>query len=149
MRRATAAAALAVAALPALALLGGCAENRGEPPPPLRVVGLRWEQFPDIPFPPGWKPVPGENHVAAAVGGGSVRRLVLAVQAPANRDDILPEKAIAQHAAGTLPEYGWSRPEGRPDALEQRWRKGAEVLVVSASREGGLAVLRYRLEAAP
>jgi len=139
------------AGLAALALLlaaGGCSANRGDPPPPLRVVGLRWEQFPDIAFPPGWKPVPGETHVAAAIGGGTVRRLALRLQAPAARGDLEPGKAMLNHVAGVLPDGGWTRPEGRPDALEQRWRKGGEVLVVTAVREGGVPVLAYRLDRA-
>lgn len=136
--------AAALAAL-GLLLLGGCLDSRGDPPPSVRVLGLRWDQFPDIPFPPGWKPIPGEERVAMAIAGGSVRRLRLALQAPPARTDLQPDQAIRREVAAILPEYGWVRDGGRDDAPVQRWRKGDEVLTVRAEREDGLAVLRYSL----
>ncbi len=131
----------------AIVLAPGCAGDRDELPPPVRRVGLRFEQFPDIPFPPSWKPVPGEDHVAIAIANGAARRLALAMQPPPARTDIEPPEAIRRNVAGILPETGWRRdPTGEPDDLEQRWVKGDEVLVVTASRSGGLALLRWRLE---
>lgn len=136
-------AALAAAAVLALA---GCGDDRGDPPRPARIPGLRWEQFPDIRFPPGWKPIPGEDAVAMAIGAGAVRRLSVSLQAPPARTDLDPDKAMSRYVAAELPDGGWVRSgTGKPGDLAQTWTRGAETLEVKAAREGGLPVLRYRL----
>lgn len=129
-----------------LVAAAGCSNDRDAPARPVRLPGLHWDQFPDIPFPPAWRPLPGEDRLAIAIGGGSVRRLVVALQAPAARTELEPDQAISRYAAAQLPGYGWVRQgEGKPGDLVQEWTRGGETLVVAAEREDGLAVLRYRL----
>jgi hypothetical protein len=140
--------------LPALVgvalLAAGCGDDRPLPPKPPRPVAVRPDAIPDIPLPSGWLPVPDEDHIAFAIGGGTVRRLDLRIQAPPSRDDLEPEEAIARHVAGVLPDTGWQREKGQSEPKSrdrtQAWRKGAERLVVTTERDGGLAVLRYVLE---
>lgn len=139
---------LAACALAGLVLVvgAGCGSDRDAPARPVRVPGLRLEQFPDIPFPPSWRPLPGEDRIAIAIGGGSARRLLVAMQAPAARTDLEPDAAISRYVAAVLPGTGWTRSgEGRPGDLAQVWTRGGETLEVDADREGGLPVLHYRL----
>lgn len=141
--------------LAALACVGalfiaGCAGDREAPPAPIRKPGLRWEQFPDIPTPAGWKPLHGEDHVAIAIGNGAARRLQVALIAPANRSDLQPADAMSRYVGTVLNTTGWTRDgEGRASDARQRWRKGGEMLDVESWREGGLVVLRYRLSTTP
>lgn len=140
---------LALAAACVLAL-AGCAGDREPPPAPIRKPGLRWEQFPDVPTPAGWKTVPGEDHVAIAIGNGAARRLDAALIAPAGRTDLQPGDAMLRYVGTVLNTAGWIRDgDGRAADLRQRWRKGGETLEVSAERDGGLVVLRYRLSGTP
>lgn len=128
----------------------GCSGGRGDAPRAARPPGVRLDQFQDIPLPPGWRPVPGEEQVAVAIGGGAVRRLQLSRQAPSSRHELQPDQAIARFVSGILPDDGWVRVDGgRPNDTEQRWTKGEEILEVRAAREDSLAVLRYRLVLAP
>jgi hypothetical protein len=144
--RAALAATLAAALVPFV--LAGCAGGRGDPPPAVRTVGVRWEQFPDIPFPSGWRPLPGSEPLAIAIGGGAARRLDVSWQAPPARTELEPADAIARYAAAELPATGWTRVgDGQPRDLQQTWRRGDETLQVTAEREDGLAVLRWRLAA--
>lgn len=140
----------AILALLAMLALAGCAGGRADVPVnPLRP-GLRWEHFPDLPMPAGWQTLPDEEHVALAIGNGAVRRLRVTFVAPASRSEMQPPEAIARYVGHVLPDSGWTRDgEGRPDDLRQTWRKGDETLDVRATREGGLAVLRYALRAPP
>jgi hypothetical protein len=141
--------ALAVAMACALAL-AACSATREAPPPPVRKTGLRWEQFPDIPTPNGWQTLPGEDHVAIAIGNGAARRLDVALIAPTSRTDLQPPEAMTRYVGTVLNLSGWTRiGEGRASDLEQEWRKGGETLQVKAGREGGLPVLRYRLSGTP
>lgn len=138
--------AAAAAAVLILVACAGCGNDRDTPQRPVRVTGLRWDQFTDIPFPPSWMPLPDEDRVAVAIGGGSARRLVVALQAPATRGDLQPNQAISRYVAAALPDSGWVRSgEGRSGDLSQVWTKNGEILEISADREGSLAVLRYRL----
>lgn len=141
----------AAAIVMALAIaLAGCSSARDEVPPPPRKVGLRWDQFPDIPIPAGWQAVPGEDHVATAIGNGAARRLHAAMIAPDSKADLQPSDAMTRYVGTVLNETGWTRDgQGRAADLEQRWRKGGETLQVSADREGGLVVLRYQLSGTP
>jgi hypothetical protein len=140
----------ALAALLAAAIgclpLAGCFNDRGDPPPPVRKVGLRLDQFPDIGFPGGWRPLAGEDHLAIAIASGTVRRLQFAMQAPPARSDLQPDDAMKRYVAGVLPEDGWVRTNGdQPGDTTQLWAKNGEILEVRATREDSLAVLRYRL----
>lgn len=140
---------LAIAMAFALAL-AACAATRDAPPPPVRKTGLRWEQFPDIPTPSSWQTLPGEDHVAVAIGNGSARRLDVALIAPAARTDLQPPDAMTRYVGTVLNLNGWTRTgEGRASDLEQEWHKGGETLQVKAEREGGLVVLRYQLSGTP
>ena len=140
-----------LAVLLALVVLPACSSGpRGNAPPAPRPVGLRWDQFPDIPMPAGWKPLPGEDHVAVAIANGGVRRLSVAMQAPAVRAELQPPEAMTRYVGAALIDAGWTRiGDGRLSDVSQRWRKGAETLAVSAERIDGLVVIRYSLEASP
>ena len=129
-------------------LLSACAGGgRGDAPAPPRPLGLRWEQFPDIPMPSGWRPLTGTDHVAIAIANGTVRRLSVALQAPAARADLQPPEAMTRYVGGPLTDSGWTRVgEGRLSDTDQRWSKGAEKLHVEAKRIDGLVVIRWRLE---
>ena len=129
-------------------LLSGCSSDaRGDAPAPPRPFGLRWDQFPDIPMPAGWAPLPGDDHVAIAIANGSVRRLSVALQAPAARADLQPPDAMTRYVGGPLADAGWARVgDGRLSDTEQRWRKGGETLHVEARRIDGLVVIRWKLE---
>jgi len=133
----------------ALLIVQACSANaRADMPAPPRPVGLRWEQFPDIPVPAGWKPLPGEDHVAIAIANGAVRRLRVALQAPGGRADIEPAEAMTRHVGSVLREEGWTRVGGgRTSDTIQRWTKRAETLTVTAKREDGLVVIRWQLAA--
>ena len=141
--------ALAIAMACALAL-AACAPGREAPPPPMRKTGLRWEQFPDIPTPPGWQTLAGEDHLAMAIGNGAARRLDVALIAPAARTDLQPPDAMTRYVGTVFNLTGWARSgDGRASDVKQEWRKGGETLQVQADREGGLVVLRYRLSGTP
>ncbi len=130
-----------------LLVLSGCTANaRGDAPAPPRPVGLRWEQFPDIPMPAGWLPLAGEDHVAIAIANGEVRRLRVALQAPSGRADLEPADAMLRYVGSVLGEEGWARVgEGRNADTSQRWSKRSEVLEVSAKRIDGLTTIRWQL----
>ena len=131
-----------------LAVSGCSTSDRGDAPAPPRPVGLRWDQFPDIPMPAGWLPLAGEDHVAIAIANGEVRRLRVALQAPAGRADLEPGDAMLRYVGSVLGEEGWTRVgEGRNADTSQRWSKGSEVLEVSAKRIDGLTTIRWRLAA--
>lgn len=139
-----------LAALVAALLLAACGSSRGDPPRPARLAGLRLDQFPDLPLPPQWQRVPGEDQLAIAIGGGTERRLRLVLQAPPARTDVDPGTAMSRYVAGELPDAGWTREgEGRPGDLRQVWRKGGETLMVEAGRSGGVAVITWRLVPPP
>ncbi len=141
--------AFAIAMACALAL-AACSAAREAPPPPVRKTGLRWEQFPDIPTPAGWQTLPGEDHIAIAIGNGATRRLDVALIAPAARTDLQPPDAMTRYVGTVLNVSGWTRSgDGRASDIVQEWRKGGETLQVQANREGGLVVLRYRLSGTP
>lgn len=129
-------------------LLSGCSSDaRGDAPAPPRPLGLRWEQFPDIPMPAGWAPLRGDDHVAIAIANGSVRRLAVALQAPAARSELQPPEAMTRYVGGPLSDAGWTRiGDGRLSDTDQRWSKGTETLHVQAKRMDGLVVIRWRLE---
>lgn len=137
---------LALILLALLALFAaGCGSGpRGDAPPAPRPTGLRLDQFPDVPTPPGWRPLPGEEHLAIAIAGGTVRRLNLAMQAPAVRSDLQPPEAMTRYVGAPLKDLGWTRVgEGRLADVEQTWRKGSETLHVTAGRLDGLVVIRW------
>ena len=97
-------------------------------------------------MPAGWLPLAGSDHVAIAIANGSVRRLSVALQAPAARADLQPPEAMTRYVGGPLTEAGWARVgEGRLSDTEQRWSKGGETLLVEAKRIDGLVVIRWRL----
>jgi hypothetical protein len=148
VNRAAAASGLAWC-LALLALLAGSACSsgpRGDAPPAPRPVGQRWEHFPDIPMPAGWKPLAGEDHLAIAIANGAARRLSVALQAPAARSELQPPEALTRYVGSVLGDTGWTRiGDGRLSDVEQRWSKAGETLEVSAKRIDGLVVIRWRL----
>jgi hypothetical protein len=126
--------------------LAACSSGRADLPQAVRRPGLHWDQFSDIPMPNGWQTLPGEDHVAIAIGNGAVRRLRVALIAPAGRSDLQPPEAMTRYVGTVLNQTGWTRDgDGRASDLSQHWRKGEETLDVVAERDGGLVVLRYRL----
>ncbi len=129
-------------------LLSACSTGgRGDAPAPPRPLGLRWEHFADIPMPAGWRPLPGDDHIAVAIANGAVRRLSVALQAPAARADLQPPEAMTRYVGGPLTDAGWTRSgDGRLSDTDQRWSKGSEKLHVEAERVDGLVVIRWRLE---
>lgn len=129
-------------------LLSACAgSGRGDAPAPPRPLGLRWEQFPDIPMPSGWLPLAGDDHIAIAIANGTVRRLSVALQAPPARTELQPPEAMTRYVGGPLTDAGWIRVgEGRLSDTDQHWRKGVEKLHVEAKRLDGLVVIRWKLE---
>ena len=139
----------ALAMLAFALLLSACSSGgRGDAPAPPRPLGLRWEQFPDIPMPSGWLPLTGMDHVAIAIANRTVRRLSVALQAPAARADLQPPEAMTRYVGGPLTDNGWTRVgEGRLSDTDQQWIKGAEKLHVEAKRVDGLVVIRWRLSA--
>jgi hypothetical protein len=135
-------------ALAAACVLGGsgCSNERDALPKTVRPIGLRYDQFPDLAFPAGWRPLAGEDHVAVAIAGGAARRLDLALQAPPARTDLESGDAMARMVAAILPDSGWIRVgEGRAQDVKQTWKRADETLVVTAERIGGVAVIRWRL----
>ncbi len=134
-------------ALALLALSACSSDPRGDAPPAPRQPGLRLDQFPDIPTPAGWKPLLGEDHVAIAIANGAVRRLALALQAPAARSELQPPEAMTRYVGAPLSDSGWTRVgDGRLSDIKQHWHKGNESLTVTAERVDGLVVIRWKLE---
>ncbi len=135
-------------ALLALLACSACSSGpRGAAPPAPRPVGQRLEQFPDIPMPAGWKPLPDADHLAIAIANGAVRRLSVAMQAPAARADLQPPEAMTRYVGSVLGDTGWTRiGDGRLSDVSQRWSKAGEILEVTAKRIDGLVVIRWRLE---
>jgi len=133
----------------ALLAVAACSSGpRGDAPAAPRMVGLRLDEFPDIPTPPGWRPLPGEDHVAITIANGAVRRLSLAMQAPAARSDLQPDDAMTRYVGGPLTELGWTRVgDGRLSDPKQTWKKGPETLTVTIERIDSLAVIRWNLAA--
>jgi len=135
-------------ALAAACALGGygCSDERDALPKTIRPIGLRYDQFPDLAFPAGWRPLEGENHVAVAIAGGAARRLDLALQAPPARTDLEPGDAMARMVVAILPDSGWVRQgDGKAPDTEQTWKRADETLLVTAERIGGVAVIRWQL----
>ncbi len=136
----------AAALLAALALLGGC----GDDPPrdakhPPRPMAFFPEKFPDIPLPGGYMLSPGEDQLAVALAGDTVRRFEVSLE----RRPSAPPQAQTELFARVkrdLSDHGWQVQSEDADA--QHWRKGTEELVVEAGRTGSRTTIRYRLRPA-
>jgi hypothetical protein len=129
----------------AIGFLTGCNETRQpEAPTRYRPAAFHPEQFPDIPLFPiaGYEFEPGEDQLAVAFAGGTVRRFeVSMIQRAAGRDD--PPEAVLARYDSELPPWGWIR------TGTGQWRKGTEALVIEAGRSGGLTTVRFHLRPLP
>jgi hypothetical protein len=123
------------------ALLAGCGETKPpEAPTRYRPAAFHPEQFPDIPLFPvaGYEFEPGEDQLAVAFAGGTVRRFEVAmIQRAGGRDD--PPEAVLARYDGELAPLGWVR------TGVGHWTKGTEGLVIEAGRSGGLTTVRFHL----
>ncbi len=134
----------------ALALLfTGCAD-RTEPPRPTvtRPAAYRPDQFPDIPLLAiaGYALAP-EPQLAVSYAGGSMRQLQVAYQTRPGTDET-PEQPLARFARDLM-ACGWVlEPPNAYEPLSQRWRKQAELLLISAGRFNDGTTIRLRLRSA-
>jgi hypothetical protein len=129
----------------AMVFVAACAQSRPSPQTQLyHPPAYHPEHFPDIPLFPvaGYVLPPGEDQLAIAFAGGSVRRFEVTMAQKVGAKPDPPEAVLARYAT-ELPPLGWT-PAG-----EGRWRKGGEELVIEAGRSGGLTSIRFHLQPAP
>lgn len=142
-------------ALSALAALAACGGKERQPPPtaPAAMGWFQPERFEDLPL---WtlgsyKLSPDEQQLAIATAGGAVRRLSLSYRSPPHARGEAPA-TLLQRLAPELASAGWSelsRTTGKDQAVEGRWRKPDEELVVAAGRDGDATTVRLLLGPAP
>ncbi len=126
--------------------LGGCNDPPPrEPPHPPRPNAFLPEQFPDIPLPPGYMLMPGEDQLAVSIAGGAVRRFEVALERRSNTTD-QPVAVLLGFVKRDLELRGWQLVSIDPGS--QRWHKGSEELLVETGRADSRTTIRYRLRPA-
>jgi hypothetical protein len=134
-----------VAALAVGVLLAGCGDPEPRPVSQ-RPFGFQPERFPDIALPrSGYMYSPGEEQLAVAFAGGTVRRFEVAMERREGLADQTPAELLAQ-LSRDLEQRGWALTV--PGEQRQHWRKGGEELVLETGRADSRTTIRYRLRPA-
>jgi hypothetical protein len=127
-----------------LLLTAACGGPDRDAPPP---AVSRFGDFPDVPLPPGYAPLPGSEQLAIALGGGSLRRMQATLELPSSAKG--PEDVQLWYRE-RLPALGWQAESlGGGSGLSQ-WRRAFadgrdEQLLIETGRAQGRPIMRLSL----
>lgn len=133
-----------VAVLPLLLVLAACGSAPRDLPSP---AVYRPGDFPDVPLPPGYAPVPGSEQLAIVLGGGALRRMVSTLELPSSANG--PEDVQLWYR-DRLPTLGWQAESLSGPAGQSVWRREtangrSERLCVETGRARGRPIMRLAL----